>query len=67
METYLNKAELSNLRKVCKYTKLSYQAMAARPEVARKLIREHLATAQKSAAAQRSAALMQRKQANLSS
>ena len=48
METvkyYLSKTELDNLRLVCKYTKLSFHAMAARPEVAKQLIREQLAPA----------------------
>jgi len=35
---YLTSSELTKLRAICKVTKLSFNAMAARPKVAKELI-----------------------------
>lgn len=50
--SYLSKAELRQLRLVCRFTRLPFQAQAARPNVARELIREYLDEARTWAAVQ---------------
>jgi hypothetical protein len=42
---YLTKKQLRDLRIVCKYTRLSFHAMAARPEIAKQLINDYLNSA----------------------
>lgn len=44
----LTASEQKDLRKVCKYTGLAFEAQAARPATARKLIADHLLAAQTS-------------------
>ena len=43
----LSKQEQNDLTVVCEHTKLHFHAMAARPKVARELIRDHLADAKR--------------------
>jgi hypothetical protein len=50
--SYLSKTELRQLRLVCRFTRLGFEALAARPEVARKLIEKHLSNARTWAAIQ---------------
>jgi hypothetical protein len=45
----LTVTELRELKIVCKYCHLAWQAQAARPEVARRMIRAYLDTAKKTA------------------